>query len=235
MKQILAMALIWLGLVTGAWAQEDRLISTTGTGAVEAAPDMATITLGVTQEARLATEAMDAASAAARAVLTRVEQAGIAPRDVQTSDVSLQPVWSRDSVSNNTTPRVTGYVARNTLSIRVRDLDTLGAILDEVVQDTNRQDQGAECNGLRFSLQNPEPVIAEARAAAVKDAMARAEQLAAAAGVTLGAVRSISESGGRFRPEMMEMAAARVAADVPIAAGELSMTAQVSMVFEIAE
>ena len=65
--------------------------------------------------------------------------------------------------------------------------------------------------------------------------MARAEQLAAAAGVTLGAVRSISESGGRFRPEMMEMAAARVAADVPIAAGELSMTAQVSMVFEIAE
>lgn len=230
MKQILAMALIWLGLVTGAWAQEDRLISTTGTGAVEAAPDMATITLGVTQEARLATEAMDAASAAARAVLTRVEQAGIAPRDVQTSDVSLQPVWSRDSVSNNTTPRVTGYVARNTLSIRVRDLDTLGAILDAVVQE------GANTfNGLRFSLQNPEPVIAEARAAAVKDAMARAEQLAAAAGVTLGAVRSISESGGRFRPEMMEMAAARVAADVPIAAGELSMTAQVSMVFEIAE
>ena len=230
MKQILAMALIWLGLVTGAWAQEDRLISTTGTGAVEAAPDMATITLGVTQEARLATEAMDAASAAARAVLTRVEQAGIAPRDVQTSDVSLQPVWSRDSVSNNTTPRVTGYVARNTLSIRVRDLDTLGAILDAVVQD------GANTfNGLRFSLQDPEPVIAEARAAAVKDAMARAEQLAAAAGVTLGAVRSISESGGRFRPEMMEMAAARVAADVPIAAGELSMTAQVSMVFEIAE
>ena len=230
MKQILAMALIWLGLVTGAWAQEDRLISTSGTGAVEAAPDMATITLGVTQEARLATEAMDAASAAARAVLTRVEQAGIAPRDVQTSDVSLQPVWSRDSVSNNTTPRVTGYVARNTLSIRVRDLDTLGAILDAVVQE------GANTfNGLRFSLQNPEPVIAEARAAAVKDAMARAEQLAAAAGVTLGAVRSISESGGRFRPEMMEMAAARVAADVPIAAGELSMTAQVSMVFEIAE
>lgn len=230
MKQILAMALIWLGLVTGAWAQEDRLISTSGTGAVEAAPDMATITLGVTQEARLATEAMDAGSAAARAVLTRVEQAGIAPRDVQTSDVSLQPVWSRDSVSNNTTPRVTGYVARNTLSIRVRDLDTLGAILDAVVQE------GANTfNGLRFSLQNPEPVIAEARAAAVKDAMARAEQLAAAAGVTLGAVRSISESGGRFRPEMMEMAAARVAADVPIAAGELSMTAQVSMVFEIAE
>ncbi len=230
MKQILAMALIWLGLVTGAWAQEDRLISTTGTGAIEAAPDMATITLGVTQEARLATEAMDAASAAARAVLTRVEQAGIAPRDVQTSDVSLQPVWSRDSVSNNTTPRVTGYVARNTLSIRVRDLDTLGAILDAVVQD------GANTfNGLRFSLQDPEPVIAEARAAAVRDARARAEQLAEAAGVTLGAVRSISESGGRVRPEMMEMAAARVAADVPIAAGELSMTAQVSMVFEIAE
>ena len=126
MKQILAMALIWLGLVTGAWAQEDRLISTSGTGAVEAAPDMATITLGVTQEARLATEAMDAASAAARAVLTRVEQAGIAPRDVQTSDVSLQPVWSRDSVSNNTMPRVTGYVARNFRSLprTIRKLST---------------------------------------------------------------------------------------------------------------
>ena len=188
---------------------------------------MATLNLGVTNEARLAGEALRMTSDAVAAVLARLNEAGIAPRDMQTQGVSVQPVWNRRN-ADNAPPRITGFVARNALSVRVRDLDTLGSILDQVVQD------GANTfNGLQFSLQDPEPAMAAARQDAVQDAIAKAEQLAQAAGVTLGPVQTISEGGGGGRPVMMEMASARMASDVPVAAGEVSLTSRVTMVFEI--
>ncbi|GIT86973.1 SIMPL domain-containing protein [Roseobacter sp. OBYS 0001] len=227
MKNLIVALVFVLGTVPAVWADADRVITTTGQGVVEAVPDMATINLGVTNEARLAGDALRLTSDAVAGVLAQLNEAGIAPRDMQTQGVSLQPVWNRRNPENET-PRITGFVARNTLTIRVRDLDTLGGILDRVVQD------GANTfNGLQFSIQDPEPAIAAARQDAVKDAIAKAEQLAEAAGVALGPVQSISESGGGGRPVMMEMASARMASDVPVAAGEVSLTARVSMVFEI--
>ncbi|WP_282059464.1 SIMPL domain-containing protein [Roseobacter litoralis] len=227
MKNLIVALVFVLGTVPAVWADADRVITTMGQGVVEAVPDMATINLGVTNEARLAGDALRLTSDAVAAVLAQLNEAGIAPRDMQTQGVSLQPVWNRRNPENET-PRITGFVARNTLTIRVRDLDTLGGILDRVVQD------GANTfNGLQFSIQDPEPAIAAARQDAVKDAIAKAEQLAEAAGVALGPVQSISESGGGGRPVVMEMASARMASDVPVAAGEVSLTARVSMVFEI--
>lgn len=227
MKNLIVALVFVLGTVPAVWADADRVITTMGQGVVEAVPDMATINLGVTNEARLAGDALRLTSDAVAAVLAQLNEAGIAPRDMQTQGVSLQPVWNRRNPENET-PRITGFVARNTLTIRVRDLDTLGGILDRVVQD------GANTfNGLQFSIQDPEPAIAAARQDAVKDAVAKAEQLAEAAGVALGPVQSISENGGGGRPVMMEMASARMESDVPVAAGEVSLTARVSMVFEI--
>lgn len=228
MKQFWMAMLVGLALCGGAWAETERVITTTGRGTIDMVPDMATISLGVTHQAREAGTAMSAVSDAVRDVLTRLTAAGIAERDMQTDTLSLQPVWQRNNSNSDTPPRITGFVARNALSIRVRDLDNLGRILDDVVQD------GANTfNGLRFSVQDPEPEIAKAREAAVKDAIAKAEQLARAAGVTLGPVQTISENGGNMRPQMMEMAAARMASDMPVAAGEVSLSAQVSMVFAI--
>lgn len=229
MRLVFFFVAIWLAAVSATSAEVQRVISVTGRGSVEMVPDMATISIGVQEQAQEAAEAMSAASRAVAAILTRLDAAGIAPRDVQTDNLSLQPVWSRSS-TNNRDPRIIGFVARNTLTIRVRDLDILGATLDAVVQD------GANTfNGLNFSVQDPEPAIARARAAAVKDAIARATQLADAAGVQLGPVQSISEQGGVVRPQMMEMAAARMASDVPVAQGEVSLATQVNMVFVIAE
>lgn len=231
MHRVFTALALCLGMVGPVWADDAlRVITTSGRGTVEAAPDMATISLGVTHQARLAGEAMKATSTAMQAIMDRLQTAGIAPRDMQTNNLSLQPVWQRQTTNSNTPPRITGYVARNNLSIRVRDLEALGGILDEVIGD------GANTfNGLRFSLQEPEPLMAEARTAAVRDAVARATQLAKAAGVTLGPIQSITEGGGSFRPQMMEMAEARMAADVPVAAGELSLSAQVSIVFAITD
>ncbi|WP_299678896.1 SIMPL domain-containing protein [uncultured Roseobacter sp.] len=227
MKYVLKTMLMLVFSAGLALADEDRLITVTGVGSVETVPDMAMLRLGVTHQAEQAADAMAATTEGVAAVLARLEEAGVAARDVQTDQLSLQPVWS-DYTSNNR--RITGFAATNMLMVRVRDLDGLGRVLDLVITD------GANSfNGLSFGLQDPKPAQDAARAAAVADAVDRAEQLAAAAGVPLGAIQTISEHGGGARPEMLNMPMARSAADVPIAQGEVSVMSQVNIVFAIAE
>ena len=223
--RFLSIILISLGLAAGAMAAETGpTITVTGRGEVAAAPDMATITLGVTSQARTAAEAMDKTSAATAAILKELEAAGIAARDMQTSDLSLDPVWS-NRASNGAAPRIEGFTARNTLRVRVRDLDRLGAVLDDVLRVGANSFQG-----LSFGLQQPEPLADQARAEAVADAQRKAALMAEAAGMALGPVLSISEAGGAAPvPVMME--AARAA--IPVAAGEVSQTATVTMVFAL--
>ena len=223
--RFLSIILISLGLAAAAMAAETSpAITVTGRGEVAAAPDMATITLGVTSQAITAGEAMDETSAAVAAILKALEAAGIAPRDMQTSDLSLDPVWS-SRASNGAAPRIEGFTARNTLRVRVRDLDRLGAALDDVLRVGANSFQG-----LSFGLQQPEPLADQARAEAVADAQRKAALMAEAAGLALGPVLSISEAGGAAPvPVMME--AARAA--IPVAAGEVSQTATVTMVFAL--
>lgn len=227
MNKLIAAVVIALGFVSPTLA-EDRTINVTGQGTVEAPPDMATMTIGVTRTAPEAAAALAETSQAIASVIARLEDLDVAPRDMQTSGLALQPVWSRP-VSNGAERReITGFAARNQLTIRVRALDDLGDILDAVVQD------GANTfDGLRFSLSDPSEAVAGARAAAVRDAMRKAEQLAAAADMSLGEVLTISENDGAPRPVQMELAAARMADSVPVATGEVSLTVTVSMRFAI--
>ena len=225
-------AVLFCSLLSGAaWAEPvERRITVTGEGRIEAAPDMATITLGVTHEAKEARDAMQATSEAVAKVLERLAAMGIAPRDLQTRQLSLNPLWSDSSVSGRDRRRITGFVASNTVMVRVRDLAALGGVLDAVIED------GAnDFNGLRFGLQDSAPLMDEARQRAVADAMDRAKLLAGAAGVTLGPVLSIDEHGGGSVAPMAEMAMRMSAAGAPVAAGELTITANVAMVFAIAE
>lgn len=203
-------------------------ISVTGEGRVDAVPDMATVSLGVTTQGATAAEAMTANSAAVQAVLDRLVAAGIAARDVQTSGLSLNPQWSNYESGPQQT--IEGYVAANMVTVRVRALDTLGSVLDAAVAD------GANTlNGLGFGLANPEPALQEARAKAVQDSRARAETLAAAAGVTLGRVLSITE-GGFSSPAPMPMYKAEAAMSaVPVAEGEIGLSVTATVVWEIAQ
>jgi len=226
----LATLILTLGLATlpmTLFAQEARTIVVTGEGRIAAEPDMAVINLGVMREAATAGEAMSAASEAAAAVLAAVAEAGIEPRDVQTSSLNLQPRWDH---SDQNGARLTGYIANNDLMIRVRDLDALGALLDTLVTT------GANTiNGLSFSVAEPRPLEDEARTAAVADARAKAERLAAAGGVTLGEVTTISEATMPPMPFPYPQAEMRMAAsDVPIARGEIETVVTVTVVFSIA-
>jgi uncharacterized protein YggE len=212
-----------------AWADDRmRAITVTGQGQVFAEPDMATVRVGVTHQDRDAEEAMVRASRGAAQVLGQLQAMGIEGRDMQTSTVSLSPVWNNRS-SSSEPPRITGFVANISVTVRVRDLPMLGMVLDAVVDDGANQ-----LGGIQFGFQDPDPLMEQARREAVADGRAKATVLADAAGVGLGALQSMSEQGGA-RPQAMMMEMAARDASVPIAAGEMSLSASVSMVYEIAD
>lgn len=222
---MLATALAMPAAAAMAEAESPR-ISVTGNGSVESRPDMATISLGVTTQGGTAAEAMGRNSEELGRVLERLRASGVEDRDLQTSGLSLNPNWT--NASDGTAPTISGYVASNQLTIRVRALDRLGEILDASVKD------GANTlNGVSFGLADPKPVEDEARKRAVADAAARAALLTSAAGVQLGQVISITEGGGFEPPMPMYRMDAAMAAPVPVAEGEISTGATVTIVYAI--
>ena len=224
---MLALSIFPLALAPAAHAQgaAPTLITVTGENTAQAAPDLATVDLGVTTEGPTAAEALAANTAAVTTILNRLGKAGIEGRDIQTSNLSLNPNWT--STPDGTGSVISGYMAMNMLSVRVRDLDKLGPVLDAVVTD------GANTlNGIIFGLQDPKPVMAAARKAAVDDARARAGELAAAAGLSLGRIVSVTEGGAYPAPQPMYRAASAKDGAVPVAGGEVGMTASVTVVFE---
>ncbi|KIC18929.1 SIMPL domain-containing protein [Leisingera sp. ANG-Vp] len=229
-KRLLAAALV-LSMSAGAAAAEaaaQRQITVSGESRLQVAPELATITLGVTEEAEEAAIAMSAVSDAMGAVIARLKEAGIAAEDMQTRRIAMHPVWSQDrSYDSGGRREITGFQASNTLLVRVRDLERLGPVLDTVL------DAGAnQFQGLSFGVEDPSAVQDRIRGAAVKDAIRKAQQLAEAAGMELGPVRSINEHGGNSVRPMMAMEMARSDA-MPIEAGELTFSHNVSVVFDM--
>ena len=205
-------------------AQETvRHISVTGQGSLVMAPDMATITLGVQNNAQTARAAMRANSAALGKVVDGVQSLGVAEKDIQTTGLSLSPVYERRNNSSQP-PRLTGFSASNMVTVRVRDLAQLGGLLDRVVE------LGAtNCRGLHFDISERSDALNEARRAAVADAMARAQLYADAAGVDLGEVISINESGvSPIRSQRLAVEALAMDA-VPISPGELTISANIGL------
>ncbi|MEW2911295.1 SIMPL domain-containing protein [Leisingera sp. JC11] len=230
-KKLLAAALM-LSMSAGALAASEaanpRQITVTGESTLQVAPELATISLGVTEEAEEAAAAMSAVAEGMQAVIARLKDAGIAAEDMQTRQVSMQPVWSQDrSYDSGGRREITGFEASSTLMVRVRDLSELGPVLDTVLQAGANRFQG-----LSFGVSDPSAVADQIRGEAVKDAIRKAQQLAEAAGMELGPVRSISEHGGSGVRPMMAMEMARSDA-MPIEAGELSFTHNVSVVFDM--
>ncbi|WP_424980163.1 SIMPL domain-containing protein [Leisingera sp. S232] len=215
------------GAVVASEAANLRQITVTGEGKVQMAPELAAITLGVTEEAEDAAVAMSAVADSMRSVIARLKNAGIAAEDMQTQQIAMHPVWSQDrSYDSGNRREITGFEASNILMVRVRELGELGPVLDAVLKaGANR------FHGLRFDVKDPEAAADAIRGEAVRDAIRKAQQLAEAAGMELGPVRSISEHGGGGRP-MMAMEMARSDA-MPIEAGELTFSQNVTVVFDL--
>lgn len=213
-------------LPISAVADTTGTITVTGNATVNVVPDMATLTLGVTTTGDTAAQAMAANNEAVSAVIARLIAAKVADRDMQTSSLSINPNWVSNAAG--TGQEVKGYVASNMLTVRVRALDTTGAVLDAAIAD------GANTlNGLTFGLADPHPQEDEARKEAVADATARAKLLASAAGSKLGPIVSINEGGAAMpypAPTFYKADAA-----VPVAAGEVGISASVTVVWQLAQ
>ena len=208
--------------------QPETTITLTGKGTVDHAPDVAMISLGVQVEAKTAAEAMTQQAEKMNGVFAAVKAAGIADRDMQTGQLSLNPVYE---YPNNARPRLTGYQASNQLNIKVRKLDQLGKTLDAVVKGG-----GNTINGVSFSIDKPEQFQDDARVSAIKDAAARAELYAKAVGYKVKRIVTISEQD--YFPQPVPMMAMRMqqdqtAASTPVAAGEVTLTQTVNVVFEL--
>jgi uncharacterized protein YggE len=211
-----------------------RTLTLTGQAEVSAAPDMAVISAGTVSEAKTARAALTANNEAMAKVIATIEAASVENKDIQTSNFSVQPKYVYPKASSSgeqQPPRISGYTVSNSVSVIVRDLAKLGAIMDAVVSSGVNQMQG-----LSFTIAKPEPLRDEARKQAVAAALARASLYAQAAGVKLGPILSISEAGGPRPPQPVARMAARAAvaeASVPVAQGEQSISATVNIVWEL--
>ena len=202
-------------------------ISVSATGQTFRVPDTATVSAGVVTQAATAGEAMAANAHQMNAAFNALMRAGIPQRNIQTSQLSLQP---RYDYADRKAPVITGYEARNTVTAKSEDLQSVGAMLDALVQAGVNN-----LNGVNFSIKNPESAQREARVKAIKAARMKAEEMAGAAGVRLGKIITLSEAGGYNppRPMMMARASADMAESTPIAAGEQALSVTVNITYAI--
>jgi len=202
-------------------------ITVQGTAIISLKPDMASLYLGVDAQATTATQAQSNASKAMAAVIAAVKKQGVADADVATQGINLNPTYDPNI---NGTSHVNGYQASQSLSVKVRDLDKLGPIIDAGVA------AGAtSVGGISFSLADPTAATDQARQMAVADAHKRAQSLATAAGVTLGAPISVTEESATQPPVYYAAGAAadKASAATPVQVGTTDVTVTVDVVYSI--
>jgi uncharacterized protein YggE len=204
-----------------------RTVTVTGTGRAGVRPDLADLRLGVTITAATVEAARSASAKAIAAVLERLRALGVADRDLQTSMVSVNPQY--DYSREGAPPRLAGYQVSNLVAATVRDIERVGDAIDAALT------AGAtNVDRMAFRVADPSAAEREAREAAVADARLKAESYAKAAGVTIGAVAAILESGAPIPyplPGMERLAFAAKDASTPIEAGENEVVATVTIAY----
>jgi hypothetical protein len=212
-----------LGPGTGGASASAQGITVVGSGSAKVVPDVAQWSFGVQTSAGAAEEALSDNSEAMRRVLDALRNAGVARDDLRTEQVSVYPRTSDDGRS------IVGYDASNSVTATVRDLDRTGAIVDAAVAAGANQ-----VSGPSLTVSDAEAKYADAVAAAFDDARARAEAIAAKAGVALGAPLAIVDGGSEGMPvPYYERAVAGAAVDVPVEPGVQEVGATLTITFAI--
>ena len=224
---LLALPLTLPASIARADGAADRLIHVSGSATVEAAPDVASISAGVVADGETAGQAMLANSKAMNAVFKAIEAAGVARKDFQTSQLSLNPVWDDRRNVPDGVRKIVGYRASNIVTVTVREVASLGKVIDQVTAAGANQ-----IHSISFAIDDPQPLLDGARGDAVRDARRKADLYAKAAGVTVGPILSIREGGGSV-PYEKYAARGAMAMDTPIAEGVVDLSAQVQVVFAI--
>lgn len=206
-------------------------ITATGSGSVTSNPDTATITLGVMVTAKTSVDAQDRLNRQMESVLSAIKALKLAGMTIQTQWVNLQPQYDYNKPQKNGQPEFIGYQASNTVSISVAPADA-GKVIDASIDAGGNQLQG-----ISFSLKNDASQRAGALASAAQDARAKADAIAGALGLRITRVIEASTGVSQRQPRpmydgaMMLKSARAEAAPTPIEAGELTVSAEATVVF----
>ena len=208
---------------------EPATVAVQGEGVTRVAPDAATTTIGVTVSDPSLTAAQAAANESMTAVIDALKAGGVADEDIQTSNYSVQPLQSYDDTGNPT--GITAFQVSNQVSVIIRDLESIPTLLDSAVA------AGANTIwGISFIATDASDAVAQARQLAVADARDRAEQLASAAGLSVGAIISITETSSPMAFAAGQGGGGGFAADmaaVPIEGGSSEVRVSVQVVYEL--
>jgi uncharacterized protein YggE len=206
-----------------------RTLSVAGTGDANLEPDIAYIYIGVHTEKLTAAEAVAENTTQTETVIQAIKDFGVDAKDIRTMNFSIWPMDKYDPQSGIATGEKT-YAVDNTVYVTVRKLDTLGDLLDTVIQ------AGANTvNNIQFDVADKDEALKAARADAVKDAQAKAQELAEASGLTLGEIQTIGFSDSVPYPVFDGRGGGGGAAEaaVPIQPGQLTFTVVVNATYEV--
>ena len=207
----------------------DRIVTVSATGVVSATPDEATIQTGVSSEAKTARDALSKNSEAMKKVIAELKGKGVEPKDIQTSQFNIEPVYVYPKEGQP--PVVTGYRAHNMVAVKVRNLDKLGDVLDQLVTVGANQ-----VNGISFDVSKAETLKDEARKEAMANALRRAKLLAQAADAEVGEVVQISEEVSYTQPHPVAFKQARTAMAAeaaPVERGSQDLDARVTVTWKL--
>jgi uncharacterized protein YggE len=209
----------------------EKTVQVTGTGAAVSEPDVVVLSIGVSVEKDSVKEARTDAAEAMAGVIESLKGNGLLDPDIQTQHFSIHKQF--DYIKGQVEFR--GYSVTNTVSAKIRDLDTVGNVIDDAAEAGGDL---VEINSIQFTIDDTTKLKMQARVAAMQDAQAKAQTLATEGGVGLGKPISISESGDFYvpRPVNLEFAFADDAAaavETPIQSGQLQITVTVNVIYEI--
>lgn len=203
-------------------ASTKRTVTAVATGTAEGVPDTITARVSVSTRGETAAGVLADTSTRMQQLLDQLAEAGIDPKDVQTTSVGLGPTYDRDG-------NITGYSADNSLQVTLRDLETAGTQLDAMVETVG---DAGRIDGISLGFADDSELRSKARADAVVQARAHAEEMAAAAGAEVGDVRTIVEIDAT-EGYPIALTAAADGGSVPIAAGSQEVTVKVEAVFSL--
>lgn len=216
-------------------APDSSTIHVTGSGSITGEPDIAMLRLGVSVERKTVAEAREEAAIAMTTVLDSLKANGIAETDIQTQAFSIRPEYDYD-YNRDPVQMLRGYRVSNDVTAKVRELETLSQVIDDAATAGGNV---VLIHSIQFMIEDNTALATQARALAVKDAEAKAQTLAKESGVTIGKPLSISEKTSIAAPPIaFDRAAEEAAADAsvtatPVQAGELTVTVNITVVYEI--
>ncbi len=203
-------------------------LTVSGHGLIQGKPDTLTVSLGVSVQRPTASAAITDMESRAQAVITQLVASGVDKSDIQTTQLSVNPTYDKHG-------HLTGFDASNQVSADLHHMSKAGAVIDAAARAAG---DAITLGGVTFSIQDSNQLVRAARKQAVQKAADQARQLAAAAGVHLGAVKSIDETNQNApvpQSYALDIGAAHASASVPIEPGKQSLSLDVTVVYAIVQ